>query len=245
MYLRATEKTIDWLDSHHIMTHHMHGKRRIKVGDLLAALDTSVIHPFTGFFAGNMFCTMGSFSYVGSQVGLDWQIGRYCSLSWNITCPHPRHPLEWASTSNFTYDNTNSVVRAAVTEFSPSYTQFKTVDQKPGPKLGHDVWIGAGAVLMPGITIGTGAAIAAHSVVVKDVKPYEIVGGNPAKHIRFRFDEGTIALLQKSEWWNYKFTDFNGLDVQNPAAFAAEFLERKPYLEPYLPAPLPVTDIPV
>lgn len=245
MYLRITDKTIDWLDENHILTHHMHGKRRIKAGDVLAAFDSAELHPFVGFFAGNTLCSIGTFSYVGSQVGLDWQIGRYCSLSWNITCPQPRHPMEWASTSNFTYDFSNSVVRAAVNEFSPSYAQFQAVQQKAGPKMGHDVWIGAGVVLMPGVTIGSGAVIAAHSVVVKDVKAYEIVGGNPAKHIKFRFDQATIDLLQKTEWWNYKFTDFNGLQLQNPVAFATEFLERKPYLDPYQPKPISVKDIPV
>ena len=66
----------------------------------------------------------------------------------------------------------------------------------------HDVWLGINVTVMSGIKIGTGAIVAANSVVTKDVPPYAIVGGNPAKHIRNRFDDKTIEFLLKSEWWN-------------------------------------------
>jgi chloramphenicol O-acetyltransferase type B len=65
------------------------------------------------------------------------------------------------------------------------------------------VWIGSGATIMSGVTIGDGAIIAANSHVVKDVAPYSIVGGNPAKHIKFRFYEEQIILLLRMQWWNW------------------------------------------
>jgi acetyltransferase-like isoleucine patch superfamily enzyme len=68
--------------------------------------------------------------------------------------------------------------------------------------IGNDVWIGYGATIMSGVKIGSGAVIAANSHVVKPVMPYEVVGGNPARHIRFRFDEETIDLLLKLKWWD-------------------------------------------
>ena len=68
--------------------------------------------------------------------------------------------------------------------------------------IGNDVWIGYRVTIMSGVTIGDGAVIAANSHVVKDVKPYEVVGGNPARHIKFRFDEETIELLLELKWWN-------------------------------------------
>ena len=69
--------------------------------------------------------------------------------------------------------------------------------------IGNDVWIGDGALIFAGVTIEDGAVIAARSVVTKDVRPYEVVGGVPAHHIKFRFDYNTIRALQKIAWWNW------------------------------------------
>jgi len=69
--------------------------------------------------------------------------------------------------------------------------------------IGNDVWIGYDALIMAGVKIGDGAIIAARSVVVKDVQPYEIVGGNPARPIRKRFDDATIAALLEIKWWDW------------------------------------------
>ncbi len=69
--------------------------------------------------------------------------------------------------------------------------------------IGNDVWIGAEAMILSGVTIGDGAVIGARSVVTKDVPPYAIVGGNPARVIRMRFDETTIARLQNLKWWTW------------------------------------------
>lgn len=70
--------------------------------------------------------------------------------------------------------------------------------------VGNDVWIGRESVIMPGVKIGDGAIIAAHSVVTKDIEPYSIVGGNPSKLIRKRFDDELISLLLKTQWWNFE-----------------------------------------
>lgn len=67
--------------------------------------------------------------------------------------------------------------------------------------IGNDVWIGRGAVIMPGVHIGDGAVIGAYSLVTKDVAPYTIVGGNPAHVIRTRFDETMVAFLERFQWW--------------------------------------------
>lgn len=69
--------------------------------------------------------------------------------------------------------------------------------------IGNDVWIGRQSRIMPGVTIGDGAVIAAGSIVVKDIPPYAIFGGNPAQHIKMRFDERSIALLEKIKWWDF------------------------------------------
>ena len=69
--------------------------------------------------------------------------------------------------------------------------------------IGNDVWVGRGATILSGVTIGDGAVIAARAVVARDVEPYAIVGGNPAKHIRFRFSPEQIAALQRIAWWDW------------------------------------------
>lgn len=69
--------------------------------------------------------------------------------------------------------------------------------------IGHDVWIGTGAALMPGVSIGPGAIIAAHAVVTRDVPPYALAAGNPARVVRLRFDEATVATLLRVAWWDW------------------------------------------
>ena len=69
--------------------------------------------------------------------------------------------------------------------------------------IGHDVWIGYGAIIMDGVTVGTGAIVGAAAVVTKDVPPYAIVAGVPARIIRYRFDENTIKRLLESRWWDF------------------------------------------
>ena len=75
--------------------------------------------------------------------------------------------------------------------------------------IGNDVWIGSGVSIMSGVNVGDGAVIAAHSHVVKNVEPYSIVGGNPAKHIKYRFNEEQIQKLMKIKWWNLQDSEIN------------------------------------
>lgn len=88
---------------------------------------------------------------------------------------------------------------------------FTKSSTKGDVTIGNDVWIGYGATIMSGVTIGDGAVIAANSHVVKSVKPYEIVGGNPAKHIKFRFDVETIGLLLSLKWWDRPESEIDSL----------------------------------
>ena len=90
--------------------------------------------------------------------------------------------------------------------FGGEWTQAmegKQYPKKGSTKVGNDVWIGYGATIMPGVEIGDGAIIASKSVVIKDVAPYTIVGGNPAKEIKKRFSDETIKELLEISWWNW------------------------------------------
>jgi hypothetical protein len=98
----------------------------------------------------------------------------------------------------------SSVGQAGFTFVSKSvFKEHRFVDEKRGIRLiiGNDVWIGAGAVILEGCSIGNGAIVGAHCVVTRDVEPYSIVSGNPGQHVRYRFDEDERTFLQEVKWW--------------------------------------------
>jgi acetyltransferase-like isoleucine patch superfamily enzyme len=116
------------------------------------------------------------------------RIGRYCSINETVTLvPGSEHPLDAVTTCYFYW-------MMGEGEPEPSISR--------GPiMIGSDVWIGRDALVMSGVTISHGAAVASRAVVTKDVAPYEIVGGVPARHIGWRFDEQTREELLKIAWW--------------------------------------------
>lgn len=126
--------------------------------------------------------------------GATLEIGKYCSIAVNTTIfLGGNHRHDWATTFPFAHQFPND----------PRVNDIMGHPATNGDVIiGNDVWIGDSATIMSGITIGDGAVIAANSHVVKDVKPYEIVGGNPAGNIRFRFDQSVIDLLMTLQWWN-------------------------------------------
>ena len=106
-----------------------------------------------------------------------------------------KHPIEWVTTSPCFHlkDNATGIC----------YAENK-FDWKERTCVGNDVWIGERATILSGLTIGDGAVIGGGSVVTKDVGPYEIWAGNPARFIRKRFDDETISKLEKIQWWNFR-----------------------------------------
>jgi len=124
--------------------------------------------------------------------GATVRIGRFCSFASGVTIlVGSEHCIDWVSTYPF-----RILFERAKTLSSPSRTKGDVV-------IGNDVWIGMDALLLSGVTIGNGAVIAARSVVTRDVAPYSIVAGVPARHVRFRFDPTTIEALQKIAWWDW------------------------------------------
>ena len=141
----------------------------------------------------------GSFLYLGTNIrDHRTTIGKYCSIGPNVRIGTGRHPLDCLSTSTmvhrdfFTADGLIGIDPEMRTEF----------DQKLPVTIGNDVWIGLNAVIMDGITVGDGAVIGAGAIVTKDVPPYAIVAGVPAKIIRYRFDEKTIERLLRTRWFD-------------------------------------------
>lgn len=126
--------------------------------------------------------------------GASLTIGSFCSIASNITIfLGGNHRTDWITTFPFGH---------VFNEELGSYSISGHPATKGDVLIGHDVWIGEGTTIMSGITIGDGAVIAANSTVVNDVAAYHIVGGNPAVIIKKRFNQSTIDLLLKLQWWN-------------------------------------------
>jgi len=136
--------------------------------------------------------TLGDYSYVnpGTMIG-SGTIGKFCSIAPGCLIGMPEHPISQISTSPHTYDVGN------LFDITPSWESYA----KP-PRIGNDVWIGGNSVIMQGVNISDGAIVAAGAVVTKDVPPYAVVGGVPAKIIRYRFPEEVIASLLAWRWWD-------------------------------------------
>lgn len=140
--------------------------------------------------------TLGDFSYVSNNsVILEATIGKFCSIGPNVRVAPGKHPTrKFVSTHPALFSN-------------PDYCKKNFFDKdfhNPDRHvtIGNDVWICANAVIADGVKIGDGAIIGANSVVTSDVEPYSIVGGVPAKFIRFRFEKNEIDFLIKIKWWD-------------------------------------------
>lgn len=140
--------------------------------------------------------SMGSFSYIGrNSIVQNTSIGNYCSIANDVMIGTGRHPVKHFSTSPIFYRRRNTFGIQIVDE-DLDFEEYGDII------IGNDVWIGASAIVTDGITIGDGAIVAAGAVVVRDVAPFTIVGGVPAREIRMRFTPEEIATMAKSQWWD-------------------------------------------
>lgn len=172
---------------------------------------------------------LGDYSYLGPRcmVG-DATIGKFCATAAEVRIGAPNHPMDRPSMHRFSY--------------CPEYYSADAVRDKAffdrrkqdRAVIGNDVWIGHGVIVLPGVKVGDGAVLAAGAVVTKDVPPYTIVGGVPAKVIRERFSRSIAEQLAAIAWWDWPFetimarlADFQSSDIE-------AFCER------WSPSPTPV-----
>lgn len=182
---------------------------------------------------------LGAFSYQVSGYCFAARIGRYCSFGENVQIGRQNHPLTWASTSPAFYLHSQLFNLNDGFEGAADYHSYKFERSEPPTKvkvttIGNDVWIGHGALISPGVTIGDGAIVAAHAVVSKDVPAYAVVAGNPAVIKRYRLPPLLISPLLRCRWWRYAPWQLAHLDATNPEKFAAGVFAMKevPEFEP-------------
>lgn len=162
----------------------------------LAAIVGSIVHPTSKVEPGTSFVgsTMARYSFCGYDCDIAHaQIGAFTSIANGVVLGGGRHPMEWVGMSPVFYEGRDSL-RAKFAEHP-----------RPAPErvsIGNDVWIGRNAIVLPGVTIHDGAVVGAGAVVTRDVPPYAVAAGCPAKVIRYRFDEDTIGRLLSLKWWD-------------------------------------------
>ena len=155
-----------------------------------------------GNFSRLLSCSMGIGSYCGSScVLIKTKIGKFCSLAGGVKILFGNHPTrQWISTYPGLYSHTSQTGLSFTDQ--TKFEEYKYADGKHFVVIGNDVWIASDAKIMAGVTVGDGAIIAAGAIVTKDVAPYTIVGGVPARPIGKRFDDDQIEFLLKDRWWD-------------------------------------------
>ena len=133
------------------------------------------------------------------------EIGRYCSISWDVTIGAVSHPMKSLSSHASFFRKKFGLCS------TDEYLTHKKVI------IGNDVWIGCNVVIMPGVHIGDGAVLGGGGIITKDVKPYEVVVGNPAKHLKYRFSDEIIDFMLRLKWWDWDDKDIkNNIELFSP-----------------------------
>jgi acetyltransferase-like isoleucine patch superfamily enzyme len=151
-----------------------------------------------GVFLGNVVVlqnsSIGDHSYINGNTRIkNTTIGKYCSIASGVKIVLGAHPTDLISLHPAFY---------AVNKPMETYADKQYFNEYREVKIGNDVWIGEDVMIPGGVTIGDGAVIASRAVVTKDVAPYSVVGGVPARHIKYRFDDEKIKALKEIRWWD-------------------------------------------
>lgn len=148
--------------------------------------------------ANTKFCgNMGYGTYMCNDCSIIGNIGRFCSIAPEVKNTIGIHPISEP------YVSTSPMFFSLRKQTGKTFAKKQLFEELKDPiEIGHDCWIGQRAFIVGGVKIGIGAVVLAGAVVTKDVPPYAIVGGVPAKVLKYRYDDDTIKFLLKSEWWN-------------------------------------------
>lgn len=175
---------------------------------------------------------IGAYSFMRSGIVKHVKkIGRYCSIGPNVTIGEGEHPTTWLTSSPVAYydlfkwdPKEQGLLKKRAVKQTPENDKSVTHGLTT---IGNDVWIGANAVIRRGVTIGDGAIVASGAVVSKDVEPYTIVGGIPAKVIRKKFDDKIVEDMMRVKWWEFNVNDLAGIPFDDPATCLQIIEERE------------------
>ncbi len=149
-------------------------------------------------FFENVF--LDDYSYTGQFCYIqNTEVGKFSNIAAMVRIGPTNHPMERPALHHFTYRRAMYGMDVRDDEEFLAYRASLTTS------IGHDTWLGHGVIVMPGLNIGDGAVVGSGSVVTKDVKPYEIVAGTPAKPLRKRFSDDVIMKLQYIKWWHWSY----------------------------------------
>ncbi|NYE08526.1 hypothetical protein F4694_005374 [Bacillus niacini] len=159
--------------------------------------------------------TFGDYTYTMDDVTVNYaEIGKFCSIASHVCINPVQHPMDRVSQHHMTYRKVAYDFANEDDEALFNWRRTQTV------KIGHDVWVGHGAIIMKGVEIGTGAVVGSGAVVTKNVEPYTIVVGVPGKPIKRRFSKEVADRLLEISWWDWPrkkleahFDEFNDLDA--------------------------------
>ena len=160
--------------------------------------------------APGAFLDVGAFCNLSGGSINNVRFGRYCSVANGVVIGPHAHPTDWLTTSRTAYypqvNGWDALVAGA--NLGKVHARLRPFTEAcPNTTVGPDVWIGQGAFIKAGVSIGAGAIIGAHATVLKDVPPYGVVVGIPARVLRLRFPEATVERLLALEWWRYSIYD--------------------------------------
>jgi phosphonate metabolism protein (transferase hexapeptide repeat family) len=166
-------------------------------------------------------CEVGDYSYLErDSEAIYTTIGKFCAVASNVRLNALNHPMERVSQHKITYRPNEYFLGAKVDK------SFRERRQQARVTIGHDVWVGHGAIILPGRSIGHGAVIAAGAVVTKDVEPYAVVAGVPARRIKWRFTEPVRQHLIALAWWDWEHDRLAAAIADMQSLSPEEFLAR-------------------
>ncbi len=221
MRLKITEEFLNVLTSKrvYLRPHFHHGDAKDKIVNVVNNVEAEAYSriPETSFsWDGSVI--IGAFSYIvqGSMLGQS-TVGKYCSIGTGVRIMGQSHPTDRVTTSTWTYGS--NVKKLVEEDFGITPKQNYGVPNESGVQIGNDVWIADNVTFKRNITVHDGAIVAANAVVTKDVPPYAIVAGNPAKVVKYRFSEKIITALRELEWWCKSPKLLSEFDLSNVESF--------------------------
>ena len=191
--------------------------------------------------------SIGAFSHLNGGFIQNVTIGRYCSFARDVQIGHGNHPAEWLSVSPLQYAKNYrgwSDFLASRQGSGPVVDDVRAFEYAEHTTIGNDVWIGNHVFVKDGVTIGDGAIVGAGSVVTRNVPPYAIVAGNPARVVRLRFPEPLVERLLNVCWWRYALPTLPAITYEDPGAALDQLaaLVQAGVVQEYRPEPVRVPE---